>query len=84
MGEQDLVIQIISDISELNCNFFINGRNMSTTSNAISEAMEYWRKQKIALSTVVLDNSYPPNIDLSNKISGAKITSINVIEITPV
>lgn len=71
MEEQDLFIQIFSDVPEVNCNFFIDGRNISTTSNAISEAMEYRRKHKIYVA-----GSTNITIKLSTEVKFAKLLQL--------
>ena len=75
MGHKDLVVQIGASCSKLNCNFFIKGSNIDNSSNAISEAMEYWRKRKVSITNNLTDPS------IISEIKSAEITSINVIEV---
>ena len=82
MGQKDWLIQIFSDVSVMNCNYVILGRNAIHTSNAISEALEYWRKEKVARWNNI--ENPQKNQDLINSIKFASVKSINVIEITPV
>ena len=78
MGQKDFLVQIISDVSYLDCNFLILGKNAVNTANAVTEALEYWRKQKIAISNIVEDE------EACIKAKFASVKTINVLEITPI